>query len=45
MAFGIVLASVMSAMARPEADEAEPIHDRLLAGVRTMRDLIAEVEL
>ncbi|MGV8908336.1 MAG: TetR/AcrR family transcriptional regulator [Propionicimonas sp.] len=45
VAFGIVIASVMSAMARPEADGTGPIHDRLLAGVRRMRDLIAEVEL
>ena len=45
IAFGIVMAAVMSAMSRPEGDEAGPVKDRLLAGVRTMRDLIAEVEL
>jgi AcrR family transcriptional regulator len=45
IAFGIVIAAVMSAMARPEGDEAGPIRDRVLTGVRTMRDLIAEVEL
>jgi AcrR family transcriptional regulator len=41
MAFGIVISSVMSAMARPESDSG-PIKDRVLAAVRTMRDLIAE---
>jgi len=45
IAFGIVIAAVMSAMARPEGDEAGSIRDRVLTGVRTMRDLIAEVEL
>jgi hypothetical protein len=45
IAFGIVIASVMSAMARPESDDTSTIRDRVLSGVRTMRDLIAEVEL
>ncbi len=44
VAFVIVIASIMSAMARPEGDDAGPIRDRVLAGVRTMRDLIAEAE-
>ena len=33
MAFGIVIASVVSAMARAEDDDAGPIRDRVLAGV------------
>ncbi len=45
IAFGIVIASVVSAMARAEEEGAGPIRDRVLTGVRTMRDLIAEVEL
>jgi hypothetical protein len=32
-------------MARPETDDTSTIRDRVLSGVRTMRDLIAEVEL
>ncbi len=43
IAFGIVISSVMSAMARPESDSG-PIKDRILASVRIMRDLIAEAE-
>lgn len=45
MAFGVVIASVVSAMARAEDADAGPIRDRVMAGVRKMRDLIAEVEL
>lgn len=41
-AFGIVIAAVMSAMARAEGTEAGQIGDRLLAEIRTMGNLIAE---
>lgn len=44
LAFGMVLTAVTSAMARAEGAEAGEIGDRLLAEIRTMRDLIAEAE-
>jgi len=44
MAFGIVISAVTAAMARPEAEDSGTIRDRILVGVRRMRDLIAEAE-
>ena len=44
IAFGIVLSSVTAAMARAEGTEAGEIGNRLLAEIRTMRDLITQAQ-